>query len=631
MKKSEESVHHTAGTIIAVLLIAMVSLQLFVSFKGLYNPVAMDQAQIARQVARGEGMTTKFIRPIALAQTYHKADNEAKKKTADAQKEAKAEGLDTEEDINIPIQFDSLTIRDTSNAPLNIFANAIALKLTGTDNYDSTIIRDGYYSYAPDRVIASVSAIFFILSIIAIFHLARRVFDTMIASITCTLIILSSVFLEFAISGLPQMLMLFLFTLGLNFLYTAIQRKQNDELPIVPVIIAGLFFSLACLAGWIAFWPMLGFIIFTGIYFKPIGAYSIPPAIILVLLCAWSGYNNYNYSGNIFGAAVYSIYEGIGAQEGGADSIMRSIAQRDIPVDAQTILTMCITRSFTQLNSIVSTMGGCIVAAFFFLAIFHTFKNRAGNTLKWAIFLMWIMSTIGMALYSSDETISSGQIQILSAPMFIAFGLAILFIFIARAEASHANIKGLKQFAIAVVIIVSAAPTIMSLPATLRIGLLSETTGLHQWPPYYPPVMTGKLRENTDADKVIASDQPWAVAWYANRSSTWLPRKTTTFAELDDMFNHGGSSIGGILITPSSHSVEGGLREAFRQYGDFSSFVIEGSMMDLVPAYGSYLTTAAPQNAEQNPVLSKFTKPSSRLMLLGAQMIYYSEKPVANQ
>ncbi len=54
------------GFTVFVLVIFVSLLYLFVQFKGLANPSAMDQAQIARNLASGKGYTTGTIRPAAL-------------------------------------------------------------------------------------------------------------------------------------------------------------------------------------------------------------------------------------------------------------------------------------------------------------------------------------------------------------------------------------------------------------------------------------------------------------------------------------------------------------------------------------------------------------------------------------
>ncbi|HEX7260707.1 MAG TPA: hypothetical protein VF258_02740, partial [Luteolibacter sp.] len=57
-----------------VILLSLTLGNLFVLFKGLNSPQAMDQAQISREIARGSGLTTKFIRPVAYYQAQ-KAQN----------------------------------------------------------------------------------------------------------------------------------------------------------------------------------------------------------------------------------------------------------------------------------------------------------------------------------------------------------------------------------------------------------------------------------------------------------------------------------------------------------------------------------------------------------------------------
>ncbi|MEO7099261.1 MAG: hypothetical protein ABI162_07855, partial [Luteolibacter sp.] len=51
-----------------LVLVALTLGNLFIMFRGLASPQAMDQAQIAREIARGNGFTTKMIRPVAYNQ-----------------------------------------------------------------------------------------------------------------------------------------------------------------------------------------------------------------------------------------------------------------------------------------------------------------------------------------------------------------------------------------------------------------------------------------------------------------------------------------------------------------------------------------------------------------------------------
>ena len=55
-----------------LVLIILTLGNLFTLFRGLNSPNAMDQAQIAREIARGNGFATKFIRPVAYNQAKPK-------------------------------------------------------------------------------------------------------------------------------------------------------------------------------------------------------------------------------------------------------------------------------------------------------------------------------------------------------------------------------------------------------------------------------------------------------------------------------------------------------------------------------------------------------------------------------
>ena len=58
-----------------LILIILTLGNLFVFFQGLNSPQAMDQAQISREIARGNGFTTKMIRPVA----YYQAKKEERR------------------------------------------------------------------------------------------------------------------------------------------------------------------------------------------------------------------------------------------------------------------------------------------------------------------------------------------------------------------------------------------------------------------------------------------------------------------------------------------------------------------------------------------------------------------------
>ena len=58
----------------------------------------------------------------------------------------------------------------------------------------------------------------------------------------------------------------------------------------------------------------------------------------------------------------------------------------------------------------------------------------------------------------------------------------------------------------------------------------------------------------TKPNEIIASDMPWAVAWYSDRKSLWLPAKLETLTEFYNLHTLGGP-IAGIYLTPVSRDL----------------------------------------------------------------------------
>jgi hypothetical protein len=65
-----------------------------------------------------------------------------------------------------------------------------------------------------------------------------------------------------------------------------------------------------------------------------------------------------------------------------------------------------------------------------------------------------------------------------------------------------------------------AVAALASLPLLLNMVLPAPSPIVY--PPYYPPWIQAKSRWIEQGDW-MAADIPWAVAWYGNRQSVWLP------------------------------------------------------------------------------------------------------------
>ena len=84
--------------------------------------------------------------------------------------------------------------------------------------------------YTSDQVIAAVGLGFFLLSVIVNFLVAQRLFDRRLALFGMGMMLVCDQFWRFSMSGLPQMLMLFLFSLTVYALVRLLETYQLERL-----------------------------------------------------------------------------------------------------------------------------------------------------------------------------------------------------------------------------------------------------------------------------------------------------------------------------------------------------------------------------------------------------------------
>ena len=92
---------------------------------------------------------------------------------------------------------------------------------------------------------------------------------------------------------------------------------------------------------------------------------------------------------------------------------------------------------------------------------------------------------------------------------------------------------------------VSSLPFIQS-----TIEMLAGPRMQVQWPPYVAPYIA-IMGTWTTENEIITSDMPWAVAWYAERKSLWLPETIQDFVDLNDYKKLNGAVVG-LYLTPVS-------------------------------------------------------------------------------
>ena len=507
-------------------------------FRGLATSQGMDQAQIGRAIASGQGWRTKLVRPLAVGQLQ-------------------AHGKDVGKNIWY----------DTYNAPLPPLVDAIALlpvkahwKMT-----TQTIV------YAGDKAVASMSILFFIGSVVVLFFTAQRLFDRRLALLACGLILLCDAMWQYSLSGLPQMLLLFLFNTILYLLVRAVEAHYRNESPLIWLAAVGVAFGLLALTHALTLWIFIGALIFAAFFFRPRG-WSV-----LVMVAAWAIVylpwliRTFVVCGNPGGVAVYAIFNGLSHSEWAWMRRLDFDLGRSVLGALRDKLTGGVV---SQTSHLFEYFGLSAVALVFFVSLLHGFKKTETAAIRWLILAMWGGAVLGMALYgiNEEQSVASNQLHLIFVPLMTCYGLAYLLV---QWNRLALDIPFARAGFITLLYLLCALPMIFGMP------LLSPAKPLVRWPPYVPPYI-GVLNDWMKPEEVTASDMPWAVAWYADRRSLWLPDTPKAFTDLAD-YNTLGAPVTGLYLTPVS-GTDNQFRDIVKgEYREWAGVILRKQILETFP------------------------------------------------
>jgi len=497
-------------SLVGVLIGGISLFYLLSEFRGLATSQAMDQAQIGREIARGHFWQTKYARPHAIGQLLIHGKN-------------------------VP----QAAWIDTYNAPLPPLVNAVALfpfkshwKMTAAD-----VISIG------DRAIATMSVLLFLLSVAVLFFIARRLFDQRLALMACALVLLCNMFWQYALSGLPQMLMLLLFNATMYALVRAVEARYRGGRVGLWLALVGLGFGLLALSHALTIFIFVAGLICVVFFFRPRGwAALIPLAVFVIIYFPWL-VRNYLVSGSPGGLAFYSVLDGVGHTEAGW---MRHISLNlEGAAGPLAFKDKIVKNFFLQLANLFGYFGYSVVAIVFFASLLYVFKRQETSTFRWMLLAMWIGAVAGMSIFglSQEQGFAANQLHLLLVPLMTCYGLAFLLV---QWRRLGIYLRVARIGFITLLFVLCALPFIFTLP-----GLKPREPEI-RWPPYVPPYIA-VLNDWMQPNEITASDMPWAVAWYADRRALFLPETVKEMTDISDYRVLGGP-VYGLYLTPISGS-----------------------------------------------------------------------------
>ncbi|GAB4249546.1 MAG: hypothetical protein OHK005_16360 [Candidatus Methylacidiphilales bacterium] len=486
----------------------------FVSeFVGFSRAEAMDQAQLARQVAEGKGFTTQFIRPLAIWQL-------------------KESGKKVEE-------IDLLNFPDTVNPPLHPLVNAVGFKLSGV-SFD---VAQGQVKdlriFRPEQIVLAISLSFLLLTTLTLYVWARWLFDDVVA-VTATLFFMSTALVwNFAISGLSTMLLMFCLTAAGLSLHAALvwDEEERGWLAVVGAAVTACFLGLAAMTNYVFGWLILPLVVVTALAFSRRWLALTVVLVVFVGVCAPWWVRNITLVGHPFGLAWVSAFMDGGLFPG--QSIWRSLELSVWQIVSPAGVIRDMVRGVMNQSMAFSTLcGGFVLAALAVGSILHRFRARTSSVEHW--FWMGGVGTVlvlGGVTFPADPAMWQSSNHLLPfLPVLLTFAMAFLYVLLDRIQLP---VRVLKYCVVAIILMIHAVP--------MARDFLAPAGRLFAYPPYFPPILV-LTKSWSEPDEVSAGDIPWAQAWYQNRVAVWLPKNKEQFFEISDLMRR----IVMVLITPES-------------------------------------------------------------------------------
>jgi hypothetical protein len=255
--------------------------------------------------------------------------------------------------------------------------------------------------------------------------------------------------------------------------------------------------------------------------------------IFLVVIAPWL-VRNYTLSHSLLGIARYQFFGSEGFERSYAIDLPSTWSIRGVTGRFLTNLRSYWLDSFRNI--------GTDICLFFFAAgILYSFRRPDVSQLRRLLLGCLAMALLGMALVGMpgelvNPSVNGCNLLVLFLPLVAVYGCAFFYILLDRV---NFGMKLTRALAVGVFVVLNIAP--------MLFVMLPPRRATFPYPPYCPPFMR-MVASWYDKNDVGVSDMPWAVAWYMDRETLWLPFTTDEYFEIHDFIAPHNTQF--VFITP---------------------------------------------------------------------------------
>jgi len=454
--------------IVTYVLIALALIFLYLvfmagQFHGLTDANAMDYAQIAQNLAQGEGFTTNFIKPLSLTRNISLAHHP-----------------------------------DLTHPPLHPWFTSLLMRAIGTN----------------DRAAALASGIPFLLSVPLVFLFTCWIFDQRAAWLATAFHFTNIEILHYAISGLEVCLL----SLWLVALFMILYRyAQRPDLHPVLASAVGLLIGLIYLTKYI--WavvliPVLVYLYYTTEQRRRLRTLLVVVVVFVVVISPWC-YRTYQVSGNPF--FTWRWYEIImSTRTNPGMTLYRAVPEKLISPLIYAVIHPVeiyekVRTGVGNLYAVLPRVAGVYVTPFFLVAVLLPLATRDFERLRYLLYSIFVLVALALLVISPAPRLLyplAPIISIIAAAFFFRILLPLVQDYQSRLRRRYI------WLAVAVLMLLHTTPLLFALTIRRRPGERPAIQQSQEW--------ARQAKELGGAP--IITDQPWLLAWHNDMTAVWLPK-----------------------------------------------------------------------------------------------------------
>ncbi len=461
--------------LIVGMLFAFIALMYLVyhvsQFNRLTDVNAMDYAQIARHLHRGDGFTTSFIKPLGLM--YEPS-------------------VENHPDLTYP--------------PVHIAVTSALMKVFGPT----------------DRAVSHSSGFAFLLTIPLLLTLAVRLFDWRTGILATLLFATHLANLNYSVSGLEASLLGLLVT-GLLLLLHCAATSEKYEL--VWVGAAGVAMGLIYLTKYVWIAALLPAVFYL-VIMKPerrLVRVLVFIAIVVIVASPWL-YRNYSITGNPFFTLRW--HEMVGQTLAHPANTIYRTFEDNLPsyivfaVENPRAIFEKVRSGLTSLYGAIHNLGGLFVTPFFLVGILVRLGDNQTERLRYLLYGMLVVVSVVLSFFIGAPR--------LIAPMsaFVIILAVAFFWRLMDARTQSMEPRGRVRWmvvAVGLLMVLHLHPVVTAITPDGPENITGET-----------PLEQAMTQLKQTADGPVVTDVPWTVAWMADLDAVWIPQSEADFRRTEE-------------------------------------------------------------------------------------------------